>query len=262
MASFFAAIAESLFFSPDRRSYWNPSHFGLSAETIQVPGPGGVMLGGLFLPAIGASKGTVLHLHAGSTNLANHLAQISWLVASGYNVLMFDYRGYGKSPGTATLDGVLADAKAALAYLRKRTDVDAQRIVVFGQAVGGAVALRLLAQDAVGIKLAVIESAWATHRGFMLDRYGPGIGHLAARLLPQNVSEPVDGLRQLTLPVVLVFPERDSTVPAKQFAELVAAAPEGRQVWRVPGKRHLNVFAYPGEWRERMLEVMAESLAA
>ncbi|MEG0822824.1 MAG: alpha/beta fold hydrolase [Burkholderiaceae bacterium] len=262
MASFFADIAEGLFFSPDRRSYWSPSHFGLSAEAIQIPGPGGVMLGGLFLPAIGAAKGTVLHLHAGSTNLANHLAQISWLVPAGYNVLMFDYRGFGKSPGTATLTGILADAKAALAFLRKRKDVDANRIVVFGQTVGATAGLRLLAEDSAGIQLAVIESAWATHRGLMIDRYGPGIGHLTARLLPTEASEPIDALRTLKLPLVLVWPERESTVPYKQFEKLLAAAPEGRQVWRAAGKRHLNVFAYPGEWRERMLEVMTESLAA
>ena len=98
-------------------------------------------------------------------NVSNHLPLVSWLPARGYNVLMIDYRGFGRSDGKPSLDGIVDDAAAALAYLRTRPDVDSTRLIVFGQSIGGVTALRLLARDPNGVRLGVIDSAFVSYRG-------------------------------------------------------------------------------------------------
>jgi len=72
---------------------------------------------------------------------------------------MLDYRGFGRSQaGRPSMRG--RRRAAALAYLRTRR-VDGGRLVVLGQSLGGATALRLLARDSAGVRLAVIEAAFA-----------------------------------------------------------------------------------------------------
>lgn len=256
--TFLQSLTESLLFSPDRRGYWRPDHFGLVGEALRIPGPAGSELAATWLPSVGAAtemRGVVLHLHEGSANHANHLAQVAWLPPAGWGVLMFDYRGFGQSAGSASLAGMAEDAAAALAWLR-RAHAGAP-IAVFGQGVGGALAPALVAAHPEGVRLVVMESAWASHRGLMVHRYGPGVGHAAATQMPLAELDPAVALAQLRVPVVLVQPDRDSGVPAAQATALVAAAPPQREVWRVPKTRHLHVFAYPGEWRERLLERLA-----
>lgn len=254
--SFFQSFVESLLFSPDRRSYWRPDHFGLVGESLRIPGAAGSELSATWLPAVGEMRGIVLHLHEGSANHANHLAQVAWLPPAGWAVLMFDYRGFGQSAGSASLAGMAEDAAAALAWLRARHPQ--APIAVFGQGVGGALAPALVAAHPEGVKLVILESAWASHRGLMIHRYGPGVGHVAASQMPAPESDPAAALAKLTMPVVLVQPERDAGVPDAQAAALVAAAPAQREVWRVPRTRHLHVFAYPSEWRDRVLERLGE----
>src|SRR5438128_12571401 len=68
------------------------------------------------------------------------------LASAGHRVLLFDYRGYGGNAGTPTEMGLRADARAALAYLRSRPDIDAARIVYFGESLRAAGAAQLAAE--------------------------------------------------------------------------------------------------------------------
>ena len=80
---------------------------------MRLAAPDGTKLHAWFLPAGGTARGTVLHLHGNAANVSNHLPLVAWMPARGYNVLMLDYRGFGKSEGRPTLDGIVEDALAA-----------------------------------------------------------------------------------------------------------------------------------------------------
>ena len=109
-----------MFFYPDSATYTTPAQLGVRAEDVQIVTADGSRLHGWFLPAVGNANGTVLHLHGNAANVSNHLPLVSWLPARGYNVLMVDYRGFGRSQGKPSLDGIVDDAAAAVAYLRTR----------------------------------------------------------------------------------------------------------------------------------------------
>jgi fermentation-respiration switch protein FrsA (DUF1100 family) len=59
------------------------------------------------------------------------------------NILLFDYRGYGKSTGKPSEAGLYTDAQAVYDYVRTRTDLNQEKIFFFGRSLGGAVALHL-----------------------------------------------------------------------------------------------------------------------
>ena len=81
--------------------------------------PDGLKLHGWHLKAKDKSRGTILQLHGNAENISTHVNSVLWLALEGYDVFNFDYRGYGKSEGSPTLDGVHIDARAALETVLK-----------------------------------------------------------------------------------------------------------------------------------------------
>ncbi len=257
-----AACVERMFFYPDNAVYTSPLQLGVKAEDIHVVSRDGSRLHGWFMPSAGRAKATVLHLHGNAANISNHLPLVAWLPARGYNVLMIDYRGFGRSEGKPSLDGIVDDAAAALAYLRTRSDVDATRLIVFGQSIGGATALRLLARDSDGVRLAVIDSAFASYRGIARDATAGGplgpIAALTAGALPGPDKDPITALKSIRLPLIFVHGARDSIIAAVNSERLHAAAP-GSQHWSVPDAMHIMALAQPGSWRERLVRAMDDA---
>ena len=251
-----------MFFYPDAVTYTTPAQFGLKVEDIHVVSGDGSRLHGWFIPAVDRAKATVLHLHGNAANISNHLPLVAWLPARGYHVLMIDYRGFGRSEGKPSLDGIVDDAAAALAYLRGRSDVDATRLIVFGQSIGGATALRLLARDSDGVRLAVIDSAFASYRGIARDAtagspLGP-IAALTAGALPGFDRDPITALKSIRTPLIFVHGARDSIIAPVNSERLHAAAP-GSQHWSVADARHIMALAQPGLWRERLVQAMDDA---
>jgi hypothetical protein len=254
-----AGCIERMFFYPDSATYTTPAQLGVRAEDVRIVTADGSRLHGWFLPAVGNAKGTVLHLHGNAANVSNHLPLVSWLPARGYNVLMVDYRGFGRSDGKPSLDGVVDDAAAALAYLRTRPDVDATRLIVLGQSIGGATALRLLARDGRGMRLGVIDSAFASYRGIARDATTGGplapIAALTVGVLPGPDKDPITALKSIRVPLIFVHGARDTIIAAVNSEKLHAAA-SGSQHWSVPDAMHIMALGQPGSWREKLVQAM------
>jgi hypothetical protein len=253
-----------MFFYPDSAQYTRPEQFGLRHEDVSITTADGSRLHGWWLPAKGAALGSVLHLHGNAANVSNHLPLVAWLPAAGFNVLMLDYRGFGRSEGRPTLDGVVDDSAAAIAYLRSRPGVDGGRLIVLGQSLGGATALRLLARDAEGVRLAVIEAAFASYRGIARDAAAQSVVLLplvpvAAPMLPGAASDPLAALASIRVPLLIVHGTADEVIPFSHGEQLAAAAPPGTQFVRVDGARHMESLTRPDVQR-RVVEAMVAAV--
>jgi len=264
VALLLAGCVERMFFYPDSAQYSRPEQFGLQHEDIFIAAADGSRLHGWWLPARGTALGSVLHLHGNAANVSNHLPLVAWLPAAGFNVLMLDYRGFGRSQGKPTLDGVVDDAAAALAYLRTRPGVDGGRLVVLGQSLGGAAALRLLARDSSGVRLAVIEAAFASYRGIARDAAMQSVVlaplvPVATLMLPGAQADPVAALSAVRVPLLLVHGTADEVIPLKHGEQLAAAAPPGSQFIRVDGARHMESLTRADVQRQ-VLEAMVAAV--
>lgn len=260
---------EGLFFECSSRRYWRFEHFGLTGETGFIECPGAAPLGFAFIPAASSegpaseknpvqTRGTVFYCPPAEHNMMFHLPQIVWLVASGYQVMMFDWHGAGMSEGRPTIEGIRADARCALNALLERKGITELPLYLFGQGMGACAALSLLENSPVTFNAVVLESLIASYRGWMLHRYGPGIGHLCAALLPEHLTDPVEELARVRIPLALVIPGKDQRVPEKESDRIVREAPAHREIWRAEKKKSLGVFDYPGPWRERFLAFCEE----
>ena len=264
VALLLAGCVERMFFYPDSTQYTRPEQFGLQHEDVFITAADGSRLHGWWLPARGAALGSVLHLHGNAANVSNHLPLVAWLPAAGFNVLMLDYRGFGRSQGKSTLDGVVEDAAAALAYLRMRPGVDGGRLIVLGQSLGGATALRLLARDGSGVRLAVIEAAFASYRGIARDAAMQSVVlaplvPVATPMLPGAQADPVAALGALRVPLLLVHGTADEVIPFRHGEQLAAAAPPSSQFIRVDGARHMESLTRADVQRQ-VLEAMVAAV--
>jgi fermentation-respiration switch protein FrsA (DUF1100 family) len=105
-------------------------------------------------------------VHGNAQNISTHIGAVAWLPAEGFDVLLFDYRGYGSSEGTPSLGGLQHDFEAALALLLDSPELDAGPVVVFGQSLGAAVAITGLAASPERDRVAglVIEGGCTSYR--------------------------------------------------------------------------------------------------
>src|SRR3990167_7732408 len=135
-------------FYPERELLLNPAEVGLAYEDVFITAADGTRLHAWWLPAKAgvAVQGTVLHLHGNGGNVSAHLGGSWWLPAQGYQVLLLDYRGYGRSQGEPSLSGAYQDIDAGFAWLAQAPQVQGKPLVLLGQSLGGAMGVHYLAE--------------------------------------------------------------------------------------------------------------------
>src|SRR5687768_2928737 len=136
-------LLHSLLYFPSRPIATTPAAAGLAFEDVMFDAGDGVRLHGWWVPATAPVIGHILLCHGNAGNVGDRVAHVALLVAAGFDVLAFDYRGYGQSGGRPSEQGTYRDARAARTALLGRHGVDGARVVYLGESLGGAVALAL-----------------------------------------------------------------------------------------------------------------------
>lgn len=164
---FLLAGCEKYFFYPQKILYYMPETCKYDPENILVETDKGKLLHGwYFKTKVKNPKGTILFLHGNSNNISTESVAMMWLVDKGYNVLTFDYRGYGISQGKPDIKGVLQDGLEYTEAVFKDNKVDKRNMVLYGQSLGGAVAAHIARYSpyADKFKVLVLESTFTSWR--------------------------------------------------------------------------------------------------
>jgi fermentation-respiration switch protein FrsA (DUF1100 family) len=203
------------------------------AEEVSFVTADGVTLGGWFLPAAGEAAGAVIVFNGNAGNRSFRVPLAAALSQRGHAVLLFDYRGYGGNRGRPSERGLLADARAARAYLASRTDVDQERVAYFGESLGAAVALAAAVEQPPAAL--ILRSPFSSLTAVGRYHYP----FLPVRLLLSDRYPSITRIPQLDCPLLVIAGESDSIVPFSQSRELYDAAPAGRKRFvALPGTDH------------------------
>jgi len=245
-----------MFYHPDRKVYRTPAQDGLKYEEVAFPSGDGTMLSGWFIPATTAAKGTVIHFHGNAQNMTSHYSFVSWIPQNGFNLFVFDYRGYGASAGRPSRKGVYQDSTAAIKYVQSRDDVDPSRIIVFGQSLGGANAIAAIGGGEFdGIVGVVSDSAFSSYQEVGKDHVAGSLKPLAGSLLTNSYS-PVDVVGRISpAPLVIMHGTADRVVPYYHAELLYDSAKAPRELWTLHGGGHTDALTTRrNEMTQRLLK--------
>ena len=228
------AGCSSPFFFPDRKFYSDPAELNPDYESLYLDTADGGRIHGWWLPAkTPLSKGTLLFFHGNAQNLTSHVINLAWVSDAGYNLMVFDYRGYGQSVGDPNVSNALQDARAAFEWVRLKEGP----LFIVGQSLGGALAIAFVAanQDVQArIQGLVIDAAFSGYRAIAREK-------LAAMWLTWPLQyplswfvisgpDPVDEIAKLTgLPKLLIHSRKDTVIPFSHGDRLFQAATPPKQ---------------------------------
>lgn len=242
----------SLFYFPTRDPVETPATYGWKFESVWFKSADATKLHGWFLPTtVKRAKGTIVFSHGNAGAMGHHLGFVSWLLPQGYNVMMFDYRGFGSSSGVAERHGMIEDVRAAFDYVKTRRDVDSGRLVAFGHSLGSAKAITALAEKPVpGVRAIISDSGFASYK----DMADCMAGHVGTNIVTDEWS-PKDWVAKLTpMPMLFIHGTEDEVVPFAQGKILFAAAAMPKTMFTVEGGHHGNsLWRNHGEYRAKTM---------
>jgi fermentation-respiration switch protein FrsA (DUF1100 family) len=238
-----------LIFQPMRELVLTPDQIGLDYQELDFEAADGVRLHGWLLPARAPRRGSILFLHGNAQNISTHIASVAWLPAQGFDVLLFDYRGYGQSEGSPSLAGLHLDFDAALQALLARPEIEREKVIVLGQSLGGSLAITALAASPLRqqVSALIIEGAFTSYRALAREKLaGFWLTWPLQAPLAQTIDDhyrPIDVIGELApMPLLIVHGEADAVVPSDHAIALYEAARPPKTLWLVPGAGHIAAF--------------------
>jgi fermentation-respiration switch protein FrsA (DUF1100 family) len=193
----------------------------------------------------------VLWTHGNSGNITHRARMFEAVRKRGWGVLIFDYRGYGKSdPTRPTEEGVYRDAEAAWEFLVNQKGIDPKRIIVFGVSLGAAPATELvLRRQCSGL---ILKTPFTSI---------PDMGRFVVRLpvtwLVKHRYDNLAKIPQINMPLLVVHGTADRVVPFEHGWRLFQAAKDPKRFFRVEGADHSEIWSRSGRALLRhMMEFM------
>lgn len=221
-------LQNSLTYHPARQIVYTPDAVGLKYEDAYFSAEDDIRLHGWFIPAANA-RGTVLFSHGNAGNISGRLETIRMLHGLDLNVLIYDYRGYGKSEGRPDEAGTYLDAQAAWNFLTGEKNIPESTIVIMGRSLGGAV------------------SAWLATRvkptGLILESTFTSAKDLAQELYPWvpvrwliKIEYPTKSyLQDISVPKLILHSRDDRLIPFHHGKEIFESVREPKDFFEMSG---------------------------
>lgn len=236
----------SVTFHPERYRTGTAWKMPEGGEDVWFAGASGERLHGWYVRARGVEQeraATVIYFHGNGGNIS----MIGWLAealsARGFNVLLFDYRGYGRSEGSTRDErGIYEDADAAYDYLVRERNARPEQIVLYGQSLGTTAAVDLAARVPCGAVILESGLSSASDMAAMILPWVPVWVHKYGR----NRFESAKKLERVSAPVFVGHGELDRTIPVEQGYKLYAAAREPKRLVIIPEAGHNDLIARGG----------------
>ncbi len=223
-------------YHPTREWVASPVELARPFEDVYFTTTDGVRLNAWFFPADAASPraqlaGLVCHGNGG--NISHRVEYCRMLLQAGVSVLVFDYRGYGRSEGRPNEEGTYADAQAAHQWLRQR-GFAARNVIAFGKSLGGAIATELALRET--IRGLVLQSAFTSIAEVGSDRFP----WLPVRRLHSIKYDTLSKLPRIRVPVLVIHSREDKVTRFKHGEKNFAAANQPKLFCEINGPHNFT----------------------
>jgi len=250
---FFPYIENFFIFHPTSSFDSTPSDLHLDYEDIYFKTEDKINLHGWFFPLKG-NRPVILFCHGNGGNISHRLENIKLLLEKGFQVFIFDYRGYGKSAGKPSEKGLYIDGSAAYNFLVKHKHIPADKIISFGRSLGGSIAIEIsLKKD---VRCLIIESAFTSTKDMAKTMF---LFKAFSFLLPAHFNN-LEKITQITVPKLIIHGQNDNIVPFFMGQKLYHASKSPKYFYRIKEAGHNDTYIAGGRAYFKKLAAFVENL--
>ncbi len=254
-------IEKRLIFHPDRSNdSTTPDVYGIEYDDVTFRTKDGLNLHGWFVPGkppspdadlpagqlpadkAGTDRHTLLWFHGNAGNINRRLDNIKMIYDRvPVNVFIIDYRQFGRSEGKISEKGTYIDARAALAYLHSRNDINNEKIIFFGRSLGSAVAVELAVKEKC--RALILETPFTSIKEMGKKLYP----FLPIHFLLRTKYDSLVKIGNIKVPILIMHGDKDELVPIEHGMELYEAANEPKEFYTIPGAGHNDTHIVGGD---------------
>lgn len=210
----------SLFYHPSKIDFFSPKKLGIPYKEIYYKTKDGVLLNGYFLPARSENKNRIIvYFHGNAQNISAHYLSLHWLIHYGYDILIWDYRGFGNSEGEVNHIKNFQDIQELIDYsliIKKEN----QKVILWGQSLGGALLITSFANsnsiNHKDIILLIIDGSFDQYSK-IIDYHSDLLCLVPFRFFIKNYYSdsysPNNYIEQIHIPIIFIYGKQDSIIP-------------------------------------------------
>ncbi len=252
-------LSNKLFYGPTKELKYYPDTNIYSVEEINIKSKNGKNLNGWLLkPKNDSVIATVLQLHGNGGNISYQYQFSEPLIKKGFQIMVFDYEGFGKSEGEPTQENVLDDALQALIYIKQREDVKNKKLILFGQSLGGHLSIVVAAKAQKMIDALIVEDPFSGH--IQIAVYHAKKNYHLPKFIPEMLLtskyEAINYVHKITIPKLFIHSTEDEVCPFFMGKNLFEKAISPKEFWEIKGPHIQASHLYPTEFAQKFIDIL------
>ena len=177
---------------------------------------------------------TVIYFHGNASHLGNRAGIYSALAENGFGVLAVSYRGYGKSEGSPSEQGLYADGRAAISFITEQQKIQLSKVILFGESLGSGVAVQMATEYKIGGL--VLQAPYTSIVGRAAEIYW----FAPVKFIMLDKFDSLSKIGKVQAPLLIFHGEEDQTIPIAHGKAMLAAANEPKHAVFFPEVEHNN----------------------
>ena len=250
----FSCSFEKMFYYPDRVLSNREEADSLGFKQVNFPSKNGKNLHGYLVVPKDTIIGFILFLHGNAGDIDDRISSLNILQKNGFEVLIFDYQGFGKSQGEVSHQNLVDDAESAFSYLKELNSVTKLPVIILGRSIGGHLAVKIAHDHQHEVKALVTEGAFTNHHDIAVAVSPFWLSPFASFLVKSKYNAK-KLIPDITIPKLIIHSVEDEIVPYWMGVELYKKAAEPKTFWKIKGPHIGGIELYEKEYMKRLKEL-------
>lgn len=264
--NFFLQACNGVFYQPLAEDIYDPKRLNLQYTDERIPVEDELTLAAFWFRSTAKQtyKKLIVHFHGNAENMTTHFIYTAWLTQEGFDVLIFDYRGYGRSsPVSPTRIGLVKDGCSVFSWIKQHPQLQSYDVLVLGQSLGAAVATSSLAYCPIPqVKGLIVDSGFSSYRQIARQKLGSFFltwpFQYPLSFLVTDDWSPIDSIDALHIKKIFFHSRQDPVVPYNLGKALFDRAGPPKVWVDVELSGHTSAFSTKGPYRDRLVEFLKE----
>ncbi|MBN1863884.1 MAG: alpha/beta hydrolase [Victivallales bacterium] len=240
-------------FCPGKTIFLTPGDCGMEYENLMIRDDCGRKIHAWFIKA-SRPRATVLFCHGNAGTISHRVETAKMYVSLGLDTLLFDYSGYGLSPGKPSEEAIYANAEAAWLYLTGDRGISPESIIAIGRSLGGPVAAKLAKKHSPGI--CILESTF-TSAGDIAALKFP---FFPVKFLIRAKFPTQDYVREIKCPLLVVHSRDDEIIPFRMGERIFSGYDGTKEFLTLSGSHNETYFENPEQYLEALDRFISDNI--